>query len=67
MLPDAGGMVKYWHIETSTSLQTIREPIQLLTSSCSPTLTNFVAAGGSDQIYVYDLETGKKRNTCAPR
>ncbi|CAK8690750.1 WD repeat-containing protein 18-like [Clavelina lepadiformis] len=62
----ASGVIKFWHIETATSLQTIHESCQLLAASLSPSSLHLVVGGSSEQIYLYDVATGKKAGICAP-
>lgn len=64
---DAGGMVKFWHVATSSVLQTIHEPRQILAGSLSPEGTTFVTGGTTEQMNVYDVETSKKIHCCETR
>nr|CAB3267699.1 WD repeat-containing protein 38 [Phallusia mammillata] len=62
----AGGMMKFWHVATCTCLQSIHEPRQILAASVCPSVSCIVTAGSTEQINIYDVETGQKTRVCEP-
>ncbi|XP_041348767.1 POC1 centriolar protein homolog A-like [Gigantopelta aegis] len=62
----ASGLVKFWHYTTGKCLHTINEVRQTLALAVKPDGRHFVTAGANTQIYLYDMETKQKIQTCEP-
>uniref|UniRef100_A0A803JTC1 Anaphase-promoting complex subunit 4-like WD40 domain-containing protein n=2 Tax=Xenopus tropicalis TaxID=8364 RepID=A0A803JTC1_XENTR len=63
----AGGQVKFWHISTQTCVRTLSEGRQTLTVAISPSGGQFLTAGSTDDINVYDTDTATCVSVCQPR
>lgn len=62
----ASGQVKFWHVSSQKALHTIHEPRQVLASSISNDSRRIVTVGSSEQVYIYDIESGTKTYSCEP-
>uniref|UniRef100_A0A803K453 Anaphase-promoting complex subunit 4-like WD40 domain-containing protein n=1 Tax=Xenopus tropicalis TaxID=8364 RepID=A0A803K453_XENTR len=62
----AGGQVKFWHISTQTCVRTLSEGRQTLTVAISPSGGQFLTAGSTDDINVYDTDTATCVSVCQP-
>nr|XP_039259958.1 cleavage stimulation factor subunit 50-like [Styela clava] len=62
----ASGLVKFWHVSSNKALHTIHEPSQVLSSSLSPGGEQFITAGSTEQVRIYDVATAKQIHVCEP-
>jgi len=60
-------MLKFWHIASGAALHTIHEHRQILAASVNPAATQIITAGSTEQLNIYDIESGTKIKVCEPR
>jgi len=63
----SGGLMKTWHVATSTCLSKVYEDRQTLASELSPLQDYLLTGGASENIYLYDVETSSQIRSFAPR